>query len=273
MSLGNGDQLSTAVHYELEMRENADDTAVLRVIKAGYRVFSRTFGSTSASLEINRLNDQVTLETREPSATTAEVMRIARYAFTEAARDDLVVLHIQARDDQPRRLHGEVLVNLRGGRSRTPADVLDRLDAIDPQEIPPNTGVGVTDDAGDGLSGDIGLPSTQARALWADLIDHSFPARVGFHLAADVDPDGEPAWFTNAVIWRAADETHPADLAALLQHTLDVMGHTGEPFKLAALTSPTVDYTIWYDSTNCRLTAPQWLKDVEREYSLDQRCG
>jgi hypothetical protein len=273
MSLGNDDQLSTAVQYELEMRENANDKAVLRVIKAAYRVFARNFGSTSASLEINRLNDQVTLQTRKPTAATAEVMRIARYAFTEAAHDDLVVLHIQARDDQPRRLHGEVLVNLRGGRSRTPADVLDRLDAIDPQEIPPHTGVGVTDDAGDGLSGDIGLPTTQARALWANLIDHSFPARVGFHLSADVGPHGEHAWFTNVVIWRTTAETAPEDLAALLKHTLDVMGETGEPFKLYGLTSPTVDYTIWFDSANCRLTAPEWLKDVEREYSLDKRCG
>lgn len=274
MSLGEDDQTSAAVNYAIEMREDSDDAAVLRVVESAYRIFDREFADTSASVEISRLNDHVTLQTRKPTPTAAQVLRIARYAFTEAAADDLVVVFIQARDDRPRPLLGDVRVNLLGGRSRTPADVLARLDAIDPTRIPPNTGVGVTDDAGDGLTGDVGLPTKQARALWAGLIDHPFPDRVGFDLSADVGQDGEPTWFINATIDRTApDETDPADLAALLRHTLDVMRETGDPFRFSGVTSPTVEYSIWFDSTECKLTGPDWLDEVKQEYFNDGQCG
>lgn len=275
MALGSDDAASAAIGYGVEMRELATDAAVLRVVKAAYRAFNRDFAGTSASLEINRLNDAVTLETRKPTATEAEVMRIARYAFTEAADDDLVEVSIRARDDLPHPLLGKVRVNLLGGHARTPTDVLERLDAVDLARLPPHTGLGVTDDAGDGLTSDVGLPSQQDRANWAALNDDPFPARVGFDLSAGTGENGQRIWYINAEIeaTRVQDGADPAELAALLRHTLDVMRSTEVPFWFYGVVGLAVERSIWFDSTTCELTGPDWLDEVKQDYFDDGPCG
>ena len=197
-------------------------------------------------------------------------MRIARYAFTESAKDDSVQVSIWARDDQPTSLLGEVKINLLGDEERTRADVLRRLDAIDAALIPPHTNVGVTDNSGDGLTGSEGLPSQERRDLWASLNADRFPGRVGFDLATIADHTS----MINAEIPsnRTTDGADASDLAALLRHVIDVMRTTHSPFRFHGVIGLDGGRPIWFDSTECTLQGPDWLDQVKRDYFDDDQC-